>query len=168
LEVLDAIEVLQTTEDSASQVFAILDACDDPVVLSRVREMGDSALMLYQGNAAEDFYAIAPYIVEADEELLHWISENVSMNPWGILLSSPEPIQIVRRHLRKFLFVKSPEGKELYFRFYDPRVIATFLDSCTVEDALTFFGPIQSILVPDASVPLRFEVLRPPVINNAS
>jgi hypothetical protein len=165
LEVLDAIEVLQMAEDPARQIFAILDACDDPLILNRVREIGDSAIMLYQGNAAEDFYAIAPYIVQADEALLHWISENVFMNPWGILLSSAEPIQVVRRHLRKFLLVKSPEGQELYFRFYDPRVIAPFLDSCTTEEALAFFGPIKSIFVPDASQPLRFDVLRPPVVT---
>ena len=38
--------------------------------------------------------------------------------------------------------VMGPDGKELYFRFYDPRIIRTFLESSTESEVAEFFGPI--------------------------
>jgi len=68
---------------------------------------------------------------------------------WGVYLTSPSDLQEVRRHLRHFLQVKLPSGEQVYFRFYDPRVMRVFLPTCTPEDTTQFFGPIQNYLVED-------------------
>ena len=39
------------------------------------------------------------------------------------------------------------DEKEVYFRFYDPRVLRTFLPTCTPEETTEFFGPVRSYLV---------------------
>ena len=70
---------------------------------------------------------------------------------WAVYLSSPSDLQEVRRHLRHFLQVKLPSGEQVYFRFYDPRVMRVFLPTCTPEDTTQFFGPIQNYLVEDES-----------------
>jgi len=41
--------------------------------------------------------------------------------------------------------------EQVYFRFYDPRVMRVFLPTCTPEDTTQFFGPIQNYLVEDES-----------------
>jgi hypothetical protein len=43
--------------------------------------------------------------------------------------------------------VKTEDGEELYFRFYDPRILRIFLPECTAEEAVEFFGPIQAFWV---------------------
>jgi hypothetical protein len=37
--------------------------------------------------------------------------------------------------------VEDARGKEMYFRFYDPRVLRVFLPTCTAQEAQDFFGP---------------------------
>jgi hypothetical protein len=50
------------------------------------------------------------------------------------------------KHLRKFLIVQSEEGKEMYFRYYDPRVLRVFLPTCEPAQLKEFFGPIEAFL----------------------
>ncbi|TVQ55912.1 MAG: DUF4123 domain-containing protein, partial [Phycisphaerales bacterium] len=56
----------------------------------------------------------------------------------------------IRRHLRKFLKVKSPEGKTLYFRYYDPRILAAFLPACNEQELRQLFGPLESFITAGA------------------
>ena len=44
---------------------------------------------------------------------------------------------------RKFLIVKLEVGKELYFRFYDHRVLRIFLPTCYEKQLKYFFGLIK-------------------------
>jgi len=45
------------------------------------------------------------------------------------------------------VMVKTEAGQEMYFRFYDPRVLRAFLPVCTPQEAKEFFGPVRSFLV---------------------
>jgi len=58
--------------------------------------------------------------------------------------------------------VQTEDGRELYFRFYDPRVLRIFLPTCNAEEAATFFGPVRQFLVEaqDAETLLQFSLLR--------
>jgi hypothetical protein len=48
--------------------------------------------------------------------------------------------------LRRFLIVKTENGQRLLFRFYDLRVLRTFLPTCDSGQRKEFFGPIQSFV----------------------
>ena len=46
-------------------------------------------------------------------------------------------------HLRKIFIVEDDEGQEYFFRYYDPRVLRTFLPTCSKCQLDEFFGPIE-------------------------
>jgi len=46
--------------------------------------------------------------------------------------------------------VQDAKGKDMYFRFYDPRVLRVFLPTCTPEELSDFFGPIAGFLIESA------------------
>ena len=48
----------------------------------------------------------------------------------------------LRKHFRQFLLAALPDGKQVYFRFYDPRVLRVYLPTCTPEEIYRFFGPV--------------------------
>ena len=52
----------------------------------------------------------------------------------------------LRKHFRKFLFVSDERGESVYFRFYDPSVLRTFLPVCDSSETQSFFGPIDCFL----------------------
>jgi hypothetical protein len=121
--------------------------------------MGDSILKamelnknhdsLYRGRSEEKLYRVAPYVFtcEGQEEFVKWLLESGWGMSWMILFESERMMSDVHRHFRKFLVVKTEEGKELYFRFYDPRVLKIFLPTCDNTQILEFFGPIRNFFV---------------------
>jgi hypothetical protein len=123
------------------RLYAVLDACDAPDILKKVDELGSSrALCLYRGEVAPEILEVAPYLVKTDEALLQWLVETVWSEPWGIFVVAKLEPDAVRKHLRKFLMVKDPDGEAMYFRYYDPRVLPTFLGSCNRQELDSFFG----------------------------
>ena len=69
---------------------------------------------------------------------------------WGrsrrIYLTSRSVFAEVRKHLRP-LMAKLADGRQVYFRFYEPLVLRVFLPSCTSLETAEFFGPISRWLI---------------------
>ena len=151
-----SVSISQTTGDGLREslqqhpgsLFAILDACDEPRVPAMVKILGDQAVSLYRGRADEEHWAIAPYLVQVESKLLEWILDELTGTPWGIFISSATNLESLRKHFRRFLMVKGPDGNELYFRYYDPRVLPTFLKSSNAEETKKFFGPVNTYMTP--------------------
>src|SRR5215208_6384436 len=73
----------------SGRLYAILDACDAPLVPPKVATLGETrGVSLYRGGAEERHADIAPYLVAVDEPLLDWIFETLWGEPWGILVAS--------------------------------------------------------------------------------
>jgi hypothetical protein len=78
---------------------------------------------------------------------MRWLLTNGWGNSWGIFLVSSTSLETLRRHFRRFLLVRDGAGNELYFRFYDPRVLRTFLPTCTGAETKRLFGPVGIYLM---------------------
>ena len=66
----------------------------------------------------------------------------------GILLVTPADPESLRDHLGELFHVTDEaEAHKYFFRFYDPRVLRTYLPTCTPAEAKEFFGPIRHYLV---------------------
>jgi hypothetical protein len=133
---------------SEGRLFVILDACDESSVPPKVTELGpEMAVSLYRGRAEHEQWAVAPYLAKADPRLLHWITQNLWKKPWGVFAVAECDLNTLRKHLRRFLTVADPEGEPMYFRYYDPRILAVFLPTCTREELKTFMGPIKAYAI---------------------
>jgi len=104
---------------------------------------------LYQGKSSEDLEFVAPYLVRyiPGSPFAEWLSQNSMGESWGVFIQTVLPFEEIYRHLRKFLLVNTEDGKELYFRFYDPRVLRIFLPTCSSSQLKLFFGPVNSFIV---------------------
>jgi hypothetical protein len=106
--------------------------------------------------------AVAPYLVklEYDHPFAKLICEQGWGKHWGIFVLPPAEVDIrtLRNHFRKILMVYDPEGKLIYFRYYDPRVLRVYLPTCNGEELGLVFGPVGSIITEDKDVSalLRF------------
>jgi Domain of unknown function (DUF4123) len=130
-------------------LFAVLDSARDPNIPIELRRKGAEFVSLYRGEPEESLSSVAPYLVRLDprSESMRWLLTNGWGNSWGIFLVSSASLEILRRHLRQFLLVHDVAGNELYFRFYDPRVLRTFLPTCTGAETKRFFGPVGIYLM---------------------
>jgi Domain of unknown function (DUF4123) len=141
-----ALEFLRRCDEP---VFALLDAARDPRILPLLRQGDCEYQSLYQGISAEVMAEYAPYLVRLPgaSDLLGRLASEGWGESWGAYLTSRDGLAAVRAHLRQFTMVKLPEGKVVYFRFYDPRVLRTFLPTCNREEAAQFFGNLRRYLV---------------------
>lgn len=127
-------------------LYALLDAARDGAILSLLRASGCDFISLYGGAFAATMSDYAPYLVSVpgDSLFLQVLVDLSWGESWGIFLTADVGLSALRRHLRRFLSVKLPDGRQVLFRFYDPRVLRTFLSTCTGEELQRFFGPIAA------------------------
>jgi pSer/pThr/pTyr-binding forkhead associated (FHA) protein len=132
-------------------LYAILDAARDIKILALLLQYKEEHQSLYEGQDGAKLAQVAPYLVKLkkDSALLDTLVREGWGQSWGVYLTSSSEFANLRRHLRHFLEVKLPDGKQVYFRFYDPRVLRTYLPTCTPEETNQFFGPIKKYLVED-------------------
>lgn len=135
--------------DGALNTFAVLDGAAIPHLIDHL--YGDPRpdfVCLYRGALEPDMAEVAPYLVQLKLEapFTEWVLTEGWGKHWGIFVLSAAPMVAVRRHFRTFLMVKNPEGKQLYFRFYDPRVLRVFLPTCNRQETAAVFGPLKAYL----------------------
>jgi hypothetical protein len=134
---------------AAGRLWAILDACDEPLVPPKVTELGpERAISLFRPPAEHEQWNVAPYLARVAEPLLAWIVQNLWPKPWGVFAICDEgDLHALRKHFRRFLIVQDPEGEAMYFRYYDPRILPVFLPSCQPGELKAFFGPLQGYAI---------------------
>ena len=125
--------------------YLLFDAAKAEQNLYRAMEMNANHASLYKGRAEEDLSGVAPYLfsVKPDSEFAAWYMAEGWGESWGVPLFANAAFEDVYKHFRKFLMVKTEDGEQLYFRFYDPRVLRIFLPTCDTEQLKDMFGPIR-------------------------
>jgi hypothetical protein len=132
--------------DPYLKLFAILDSARDSRIHSYLVESGAEALSLFRGDKARELADVAPYLVPLSrgESLIDWLLTNGWGNSWGIIVESSADLKELRRHFQSFVMVYDPQGKPLYFRYYDPRVLRIYLPTCRESELKAVFGPVNS------------------------
>ena len=135
-----------STLDPAQHLFAILDAAREGRIPIELQSKGVQFTSLYRGEPEEVLHEVAPYLVriDAQSEFARWLLNEGWGDSWGIFPVASATLEELRRHFRHFLLVRDPAGAELYFRFYDPRVLRVYLPTCTGSEAKQFFGPVTA------------------------
>lgn len=133
---------------------------DGASVFGLVEQLESSGLAwkcLFQGNAVEAYSSAAPYLIELrpDNPLVSKLLRPIgskdavgqtSALSCGIFLSSSVSLDGLRRHLRKFTMLESePNGKRVYFRFYDPLIFRTLIVNLAQDNLATFCTGIDAV-----------------------
>ena len=143
-----------------ANLYAILDGASIEGLLERFERDNPEQICLYRGELARDLAEAAPYLVrlEPESDFTTWVLTRGWGEHWGVFAMTEADMRALRQHFRRFLMVHDHTGKPLYFRYYDPRVLRTFLPTCNDEELQTIFGPVSRYLMEgeDSNVLLRF------------
>jgi hypothetical protein len=133
--------------------FAVLDGASIPGLLGRLRADKPEHVCLYRGELKPDLAQRAPYLVRLDpaSPFADWLLTEGYNKHWGIFALAPVNFGAMRKHFRTFLLVKDPDGKQVYFRYYDPRVLRLYLPTCNAQETAIVFGPIRNYLLESES-----------------
>lgn len=127
-----AREPLKTSE----QLFAVFSNASEVKPPAAWR---DTASPIWAETIYAEWEAVMPYvgIVAADSEFLHWVATNESQD-WGWLAVSSASLEEVVAHFRSLTQVLMPDGKTVFFRFWDGRFLLPILQADEVDAAQLF------------------------------
>jgi hypothetical protein len=133
--------------------YILLDAARLGEQIHAAMELNPNHASLYKGRIEENLSDLGPYLfsIPQKENFINWYAANGWGNAWGVLMESEASFEEIYKHFSKFLIVKTEAGEELYFRFYDPRVLKIFLPTCDKDQIIEFFGPVEKFIVENDS-----------------
>jgi pSer/pThr/pTyr-binding forkhead associated (FHA) protein len=133
-----------------TRLFALVDGARDVELAFDARQMGSSLYTVFSGEQASALAHVGPVVVTLDSPmpfLERWVDKAGAHV--GVLFQTPAGLDDVCAHLRDIFVVTDEEGQEYFFRFYDPRVLRTFLPTCTPTELSEFFTPITRWICED-------------------
>ena len=141
--------ILTQFASTGAPLYCLLDAACDQTIPSLLALAQEQKQCLYDGQSATDLANWAPYLVQLpiDSPFTKALLDLGWGKGWASYFTSPAPFEEIRHHFRKFLMIQLQGGEEVYFRFYDPRVLRDFLPTATPSEATVFFGPVQQWLI---------------------
>ncbi len=143
--------LLRSLDRSAgTDLYAIVDGSQDLELAFTGRLMGNDVYTLFSGDMAEPVAHAGPCLIalrDSVQFLERWV-ETLGGNA-GILLETSADLETLYAHLREIFVVEDEEGQEYFFRYYDPRVLRTYLPTCTERELRDFFGPVQRWIAED-------------------
>ena len=127
------------------QVHMLIDGATDMTLSTRIRFGKLQYDCLFGEPLSQHLRAAAPYLVHLSAgspqtcDLLG-LSANA---PLCVFVTAPPIISTrqLRLHFKKLLWVHDERGRQLYFRYYDPRVLAAYWPSCSAEERVQLLGP---------------------------
>lgn len=150
------------TPPEGQHLYAVLDGASIPGLREKLRNALRESFALIPGELGKELADAAPYVVELvpGSVLARWLVNEGWGEHWGVFaLSAAEKLE-VREHLRALFEVQGPDGRELFFRFYDPRVLRAYLPTCTESELKEVFGPMTAFVMEseDPEALIRFQV----------
>lgn len=130
---------LQRAPQSESEkLFAIFSSASAAVPFKAWRhsKCGSAPVSVWDGTIYSEWKEVMPYIaiVDADSEFLQWAATTESRD-WGWLAVSSASVEAVVEHLRSLTQVTLPDGKVVFFRFWDGRFLLPILRAAEVDVA---------------------------------
>lgn len=133
------------------KVYAVLDGARNERIYPALADYGCEYLCLYKEKAPMVLAKVAPYLVHLKREaaFTRWLIGKGWGDSWGVFVVSSADLFEVLVHCRQFVLVKDENGKTLYFRYYDPRVLRVYLPTCNEIEIQTLFGPVTCFFLED-------------------
>jgi hypothetical protein len=144
------LAVLWPPSVAGQEVWAVVDGARDAAIHAALSASRLEFRCLYSGTLPPALERAAPQLVQLwpEHRLTAQLIDDGWGQAWGIVMRVTDPSNL-RHHLRKFLRVRDEDDRRLLFRFYDPRVLRTYLPTCVGDELREFFGPIEAFLVED-------------------
>lgn len=131
--------------------YLLLDAARMGEYLEDLKAIAPDHSSLYLSKPEDLLQSVAPYLfpLGTNKQLENYYFNKGWGDSWGIMIHAASDLKNLLRHFRNFLTVKTEEGEELFFRFYDPRVLRVFLPTCDSKQLKDFFGPVDTFTMED-------------------
>jgi hypothetical protein len=132
----------------AGRLYAVVDGAVAFALVEQARRLGLRTESLLAGQRSPYLAAVVPYLIEIAPQsgfLDLWYGY-LKKSP-GVLLEAMLDFAPLLEHVRRLFVARDVDGKESFFRFYDPRVLENWLPTRTSNELAEFFGGVTGIVI---------------------
>lgn len=125
--------------------YGIFDAAHEPKILELFDVIDAPYSCLFPEPVDDEMKSSAPYLVKITSEVREWLGNNLILT--GVYFTTQyENFKILRRHCRSYLSITIPEVETpILCRYYDPRVVWSFVNMLSQEQKTHFFYPMLTM-----------------------
>ncbi|MEJ2158309.1 MAG: RHS repeat-associated core domain-containing protein, partial [Desulfobacteraceae bacterium] len=144
-------QLLDKGATTTTRRYAIVDCAataDDLAILLRLQSCDAPKETLLTSESAWTADHAAPYLLQLTDHpvLEKWLIDSGWGKGWGIYFTSESGFQSLVRHFRSLFLLRSANGRETYFRFYDPAIMGDIFPLLSAQERASFFGPVDRFL----------------------
>jgi hypothetical protein len=139
-------ELRQHLFSERTNVYVLLDGASVKGLTMKLYQTNPPHYCLFRGDLTPDVAEVAPYLVGLidGQEFTDWVLGECFGKHWGVFVHSLNSLTEMRRHFRALIYVHDEAGKPMIFRYYDPRVLRTYLLTCNSGELKTFYGKVDT------------------------
>lgn len=136
-------------EKKMSKLYAIVDSARNDLVFKYFLTDNINFKSLFDGKMDIKLFGVSGFLVEYKENsmLFNWLTTEAWGDSCSIFFISKITFADALKHLQKLNRVYLEGNDIVYFRYYDPRVLRTYLPTCNKKEIKSFFGEIESIFI---------------------
>ena len=129
--------------------YLLLDAAADPSIHVHLGAFPEPARCLFDGETGEALCDVGPWLAEPARhgDLWDWFLQEGWGNDWGVVVQTAMPMARLKRHLKKFLRVERSDGEPMFFKFYRPAHLATYLPIFDDDQRTAFMKDVEAWIV---------------------
>ena len=135
-------------------VHAVVDASRD----SRIPTFLDASGELYAALDPEGPVSAYVVLLPRESRLLHVLIKDGWSHNWGFYCATNVSLEELCAHWRRYVVLRTADGRALTFRFWDPRVLRALVPMMPVQEAADFFGPVRRVLVESEKAEMAMEI----------
>lgn len=140
--------LLQHARADSARLYTVIDCARDDEALRLLAFEEQPWRSLFQGGSLEPSLSSAPVLAQVKglTRLMRWLTEEVWGRQQAIYILSRLDLESLAAHLTSYIRVHDRWGITALFRFYDPRVLRTYLLSSSPPELEDFFAGSTRLL----------------------
>ncbi len=155
---------LQTANDGNEWLYMIIDAAQDERIFSALKKSSHTRCCLFnEDEVSIAVKSVAPFLVKIKsiDDFIMWCLEEGLHRNWMIFFTSAEiHVSELKLHFKRFFVAHTPDGKQYFFRYYDPRILPAFLTANDQRGRADFFRRCSLVWVPQISAAGNIQFLQ--------
>jgi hypothetical protein len=152
-QLYDAILGLGSTDT----LYGLVDHVGMPGLTKKLTQAGAQWISLFDGSKEEGALLAAPILFKIENDggrklprvFLDWVGEHGTYTSSMLFLTSSLPMPELARRLALRLDAVLPEGVDVLFRYFDPRIFEMLRDVLSIEQRQGFLGVASNWWVVD-------------------
>lgn len=124
--------------------YAIVCGASAPGLLRQAMRFDARLHPLLKGELDDATRRMSPYLIPLGDDgdaMTRWLLRRIGRRPIGVFCEADCGRQLLLEQVRRLLTVRTPEGDDVMFRFYDPTVFSVLVPSFNRKQLMEIFGP---------------------------